>query len=143
MKNAMQYKGYTLTVINTRYVSVKNGSELINTIQGSLACAEYYVDTYCEPIEPIDTHADPYEGLDIPEDLPTSEVVNEALGLKTDPFMELLDKTKDQQSNDKPFEKPTTFEDLTEEQKKYYYMGWHDAEAKYQHDEIKVLKGWV
>ena len=53
-----------------------------------------------------------------------------------DSLIEFLD-------NNPTEEKPTTFEDLTEEQKRYYYMGWNDAEAKYQHDEIKVLKGWV
>ena len=141
MKNTIQYKGYTLKVLNTRYVAIKNGSELVNTIQGTLGCAKYYIDEYCEPIQPEPT--DPYEGLDLSEDLPDSEVVNEALGLTTDRFMELLDRTKDQQSNDKPFEKPKTFEDLTPEQKEAYYMGWHEAEAKYKHEEIKVLKGWV
>jgi hypothetical protein len=53
-----------------------------------------------------------------------------------DSLIEFLDNNPTEQ-------KPTTFEDLTPEQKEAYYMGWHEAEAKYQHEEIKVLKGWV
>jgi hypothetical protein len=50
----MKYKGYDLEKINNRYVAVKVEGKTINTIKGSIACAEYFIDQTLEPIETKD-----------------------------------------------------------------------------------------
>jgi len=76
-----------------------------------------------EPIQPEPT--DPYEGLDLSENLPSSEVVNEAEGLTCCPLLKLLDDTKDQVNNNE-------VEDYTDEQKEAFQAESYEHEMQAQ-----------
>ncbi len=93
------YKGYSINKTGSDRFHIKANGKYINTIHGSLSCTQYYIDNNLEPLnEPTDQYAD----LDLSEELPSSEVVNESEGVTCCPLLKLLDDTKDQVQGDQP-----------------------------------------
>ena len=74
------YKGYKITqCASDRFIIRLNGAN-VTTVQGSLSCAQYAIDTGYDDMTPVDA----YEGLDTEQTagMPTSEEINKACGVK-------------------------------------------------------------
>ena len=74
------YKGYDIAKSGRRRFVITLNNKNIKFITGSLQSVHFYIDSSLEDMTP--QPVDPYEGLELSEDVPTSEEINEALGVK-------------------------------------------------------------
>ena len=77
---------------------------------------------------------DPYEGLELSEDVPTSEEINAALGVKNPcSFMQAVEANTAENASSLPVKE----RQLTEEQKHFYWDAYHEgykqAQAELNH----------
>ncbi len=126
------YKGYEITKSGTDRFFIRLNGEWVTTVQGSLSCVQFCIDSHYEDMTP--QPVDAYEGLELSEDVPTSEQVNEALGVK-----EVCSFTEAVEANvaeTKDFI-PVKERQLTEAEKHFYWDAYHEvykqAQAELNH----------
>jgi hypothetical protein len=116
------YKGYEITKSGRRRFVITLNNKNIKFITGSLQSVHFYIDSnlkYMTP-QPVDV----YEGLELSEDVPTSEEINAALGVK-----EVCSFTEAVEANvaeTKDFI-PVKERQLTEEEKHFYWEAYHEG----------------
>lgn len=75
---------------------------IVNSDASLLFKGKYQFMFGAEELEPLNEPTDQYADLDLSEELPSSEVVNESEGVTCCPLLKLLDDTKDQVQGDQP-----------------------------------------
>jgi hypothetical protein len=116
------YKGYEITKSGRRRFVIILNNKNIKFITGSLQSVHFYIDSNLKDMTP--QPVDVYEGLELSEDVPTSEEINAALGVK-----EVCSFTEAVEANvaeTKDFI-PVKERQLTEEQKHFYWEAYHEG----------------
>jgi len=116
------YKGYEITKSGRRRFVITLNNKNIKFITGSLQSVHFYIDSNLKDMTP--QPVDVYEGLELSEDVPTSEEINAALGVK-----EVCSFTEAVEANvaeTKDFI-PTKERQLTEEEKHFYWEAYHEG----------------
>ena len=116
------YKGYEIkNTCSDRFAIILDG-KILTTVKGSLSCARYCIDSSFEDLTP--QPVDPYEGLELSEDVPTSEDINEALGVKNPcSFMQAVEANTAENACCLPVKE----RQFTEEQKHFYWNAYHEG----------------
>jgi hypothetical protein len=116
------YKGYEITKSGRRRFVIILNNKNIKFITGSLQSVHFYIDSNLKDMTP--QPVDVYEGLELSEDVPTSEEINAALGVK-----EVCSFTEAVEANvaeTKDFI-PVKERQLTEEEKHFYWEAYHEG----------------
>jgi hypothetical protein len=116
------YKGYEITKSGRRRFVIILNNKNIKFITGSLQSVHFYIDSNLKDMTP--QPVDVYEGLELSEDVPTSEEINAALGVKeVCSFTEAVEANVAETKDFIPIKE----RQLTEEQKHFYWEAYHEG----------------
>ena len=123
------YKGYEIEQYTKEITGQKQDMFLIRlngehkaTLNGDIESVRKCIDNLFEDLTP--QPVDPYEGLELSEDVPTSEEINAALGVKNPcSFMQAVEANTAENASCLPVKE----RQFTEEQKHFYWGAYHEG----------------